>query len=171
MLLDIRRFPDPVLRQKARPVGDFDDRLRALVRDMFETMYHNQGVGLAAPQVGESLRLCVIDPQAGDEAAPPAPLAIINPEFVERDGEVRCEEGCLSLPGQYAEVLRSERVVLSYRDEQGQQLQAEFDGFAAIVVQHEIDHLDGKVFIDRIGGAERDLIKRRIRKAIKEGNW
>lgn len=161
-LLQIRHYPDPVLKQPAAPVRDFDDRLRQLAQDMTETMYAAPGVGLAAPQVGVSLRLAVID-CAGQEE-PPALLTLVNPEIIASDGE-RCEEeGCLSVPGFYARVERSARVQVRFQDLEGTSRLIEAEGLTAVACQHEIDHLDGVLFVDHLSPLKRGLFRKKWQK-------
>ncbi|MBB5021845.1 peptide deformylase [Desulfurispira natronophila] len=168
MIYSVRTYPDPVLKKKAEVVTSFDAELAVIVDNMFETMYHARGVGLAAPQVGILKQLCVMDPNSGDENLDAEPVVLINPVLVRGEGEIHYEEGCLSVPGHYAEVTRFEEISVQAHTLLGELRQFEFKGFAAIVCQHEMDHLHGKLFIDRIGSSERDLIKRRVRKAQKE---
>jgi len=152
MRRDILVYPDPFLARKAAPVTAVDDRVRALIRDMFETMYGAEGVGLAAPQVGVGKRVIVIDVSPVDKTIPP--VAVVNPEIVERAGSVMGVEGCLSVPGIQGEVRRAETVVVRGRDEQGKAVRIQADGILARALQHEIDHLDGILFIDRIPSSE-----------------
>jgi len=152
MRRDILVYPDPFLARKAAPVTVVDDRVRDLIRDMFETMYGAEGVGLAAPQVGVGRRVIVIDVSPVDETI--APLAVVNPEIVERTGSVAGVEGCLSVPGIQGEVRRAETVVVRGQDEQGKAVRIRADGILSRALQHEIDHLDGVLFIDRIPSSE-----------------
>jgi len=152
MRRDILVYPDPFLARKAAPVTAVDDRVRALIRDMFETMYGAEGVGLAAPQVGVGKRVIVVDVSPVDNTIPP--VAVVNPEIVERTGSVMAVEGCLSVPGIQGEVRRAETVVVRGRDEQGKAVRIRADGILSRALQHEIDHLDGILFIDRIPSAE-----------------
>ncbi|HWS16223.1 MAG TPA: peptide deformylase [Candidatus Methylomirabilis sp.] len=152
MRRDILVYPDPFLARKAAPVTVVDDRVRDLIRDMFETMYGAEGVGLAAPQVGVGRRVIVIDVSPVDETI--APLAVVNPEIVERTGSVAGVEGCLSVPGIQGEVCRAETVVVRGQDEQGKAVRIRADGILSRALQHEIDHLDGVLFIDRIPSSE-----------------
>ena len=152
MRRDILVYPDPFLARKAAPVAAVDDRVRALIRDMFETMYGAEGIGLAAPQVGVGKRIIVIDVSPVDKTVPP--VVLVNPEIVERTGSVMGVEGCLSIPGIQGEVRRAETVVVRGRDEQGKAVRIRADGILARALQHEIDHLDGILFIDRIPSAE-----------------
>ena len=152
MRRDILVYPDPFLARKAAPVAAVDDRVRALIRDMFETMYGAEGIGLAAPQVGVGKRIIVIDVSPVDKTVPP--VVLVNPEIVERTGSVMGVEGCLSIPGIQGEVRRAETVVVRGRDEQGKAVRIRADGILSRALQHEIDHLDGILFIDRIPSAE-----------------
>ncbi|MBI3635085.1 MAG: peptide deformylase [Candidatus Rokubacteria bacterium] len=158
-VLKVRKYGDPVLRRKATPVGVITSELRALVTDMIDTMYDEAGIGLAAPQVGVAQRLMVVghDDKQG-------PQALVNPEITERGGEVTAEEGCLSIPGIFALVTRSEWVRLEATDLDGQPVALSARGLFARVLQHEVDHLDGVLFIDRLDPVTRDRIKRRIKK-------
>jgi len=152
MRRDILVYPDPFLARKASPVPVVDDRVRALIRDMFETMYGAEGVGLAAPQVGVGKRVIVVDVSPVDETI--APVAVVNPEIVERTGSATGVEGCLSVPGIQGEVRRAETVVVRGQDEQGKAVRIRADGILSRALQHEIDHLDGVLFIDRIPSSE-----------------
>jgi peptide deformylase len=169
MIRPILRYGERLLHQRAAPVTVFDDRLQQLVDDMIETMYAAPGIGLAATQVGEPLRVCVIDVSVGRNAADL--LVLINPEFVEREGTQFEDEGCLSAPGFNATVVRPARVVVKALDRHGEPFTKEGTGLLARAFQHEIDHLDGLVFIDLLRGIKRDLIVRRISKLRKTGKW
>jgi peptide deformylase len=144
-------YPDPFLLKKAGHVSRVDDKVRELIRDMFETMRAASGVGLAAPQIGVSRRVIVVDVSPVDEKA--SPIALVNPEIVESRGQAEGTEGCLSLPGVEGVVPRAETVLVKAQDEQGRPLQFRASGFLARALQHEIDHLDGILFIDRIPAA------------------
>jgi peptide deformylase len=157
-VLGMKRYGDPILRQKARPVAEITPELTQIIEDMVETMYDQVGIGLAAPQVGISLRLVVVDD--GKRST----RALINPVIVERRGSVVAEEGCLSLPGIFGEVERSEWVRVEALGADGQAAGFEARGMQARVIQHEIDHLDGVLFIDRLPPVARDRIKKRIQK-------
>ena len=148
MRREILVYPDPFLARKAVPVAAVDDRIRTLIRDMFETMYASEGVGLAAPQVGVGKRVVVLDVSHLDETI--APLAVVNPEIVWRNGSVTSVEGCLSVPGVQGEVCRAETVEVRGMDEQGNPLRIRAAGILSRALQHEIDHLDGVLFIDRL---------------------
>ena len=147
MRREILLYPDPFLSRKAAPVGAVDDRIRTLVRDMFETMYAAEGVGLAATQVGVGKRVIVLDVSPVDETIPP--MAVVNPEIVSRKGSVTGIEGCLSVPGVQGEVCRAETVEVIGVDEQGNPLRVRATGILSRALQHEIDHLDGILFIER----------------------
>ena len=158
-VLKVRKYGDPILRRRAGPVREITPEIRRIVTDMIETMYDEVGIGLAAPQVGISLRLMVV----GDEKTPEA-NALVNPVIAEQGGEVTSEEGCLSLPGIFAPVTRAEWVKLEAQDLEGKPVSIRASGLAARVYQHEMDHLDGVLFIDRLDPVTRDRIKRRIKK-------
>jgi peptide deformylase len=159
----ILHYPDKRLRNPAEPVERFDDELRQLVDDMAETMYAAPGVGLAAPQIGVSLRLFVIDVAIADDA--PSDLrTFINPEIVEQVGTVCYEEGCLSFPGVHESVDRAERVRVRAQDETGQTFELEADGLLAIAIQHEHDHLEGKLLVDHLSLLRRRLVHRAMLK-------
>ena len=158
-VLTVRKYGDPILRRRAEPVGEVTPEIRAILRDMIDTMYREVGVGLAAPQVGISLRLMVVDDEKGR-----GPRALVNPEIVDQGGRVVAEEGCLSIPGIFAPVARAEWVRLEAQDEEGQPVTVETKGLSARVIQHEMDHLDGVLFIDRLDAVRRDRVKRAIKK-------
>jgi peptide deformylase len=165
--LQILLVPDPVLKTRARPVGANDmERVRALVPRMFATMYRAPGIGLAAPQVGVGLRFAVVDLMADDK---PSPIVLINPEVLARSEELATrEEGCLSLPGQYADVTRPARVTVRHTDADGGRRQIEADGLLAACLQHEIDHLDGVLFVDHLSALKRNIILRRLAKELRQ---
>jgi peptide deformylase len=165
----IVKFGDPVLQSRASDVPAIDDQLQTLIDDMVETMYAAPGIGLAAPQVGVSLRVFVVDLSLGRKAEDL--IVMVNPEFVDRDGMQLEEEGCLSIPGFNATVVRPTRAVLQGLDRSGQRRTVEGSGLLARAFQHEMDHLDGTLFVDRLRGIKRDLIVRKIRKMIKAGTW
>lgn len=169
MILRIRKYGDPVLETKADPVTEFDGELRQLAADMFETMYANKGVGLAAPQVGVSRRLAVIDPSAGEDEA--ARIVLVNPEILVKEGTQIGEEGCLSIPGFREDVKRAWRVRVRAQDLEGKFFEIEGEELLARAIQHEIDHLDGILFLQHLSLLKRDLIKRKIRKLVKAGEW
>ena len=171
----IRRIyetPDPVLRQISKPVETFDAALKTLVEDMFETMYDAPGIGLAAVQVGEPIRLLVIDLQESEEEGGEAvrdPKVFINPEILwHSDSEVPYTEGCLSVPEQYAEVMRPDRIRARWRDVEGNRFEEEINGLLAVVLQHEMDHLNGVLFIDHLSRLKRDMVLKKLAKWRKE---
>jgi peptide deformylase len=170
MILKIVKYGEPVLETPANPVEEFNTpELRQLVEDMFETMYSAKGVGLAAPQVNLSQRLTVIDTSAGQD--PNARLVLINPEIVSREGTQVGEEGCLSIPGFREDVKRAAKVKIRARDLEGNLFETEGAELLARAMQHEIDHLNGVLFISHLSALKRDLIKRKIRKLAKAGEW
>lgn len=169
MLLTIVKYPDPVLQQPGEPVTEFDDKLRQFVADMFETMYAAQGIGLAAPQVSVSKRVTVIDVSNGKD--PAKKMVLINPEIIYREGKLYEEEGCLSFPEIREKVVRSAKVRIRAQDEHGKWFEAEGEELLSRCMQHEIDHLDGMLFIFRISGLKRDLALRKIRKMQRAGEW
>jgi peptide deformylase len=165
----ILKYGDSVLHEQARDVGALTPDVDQLLDDMIETMYAAPGVGLAATQVGVALRIFVVDVSVGRD--PNGLLILINPEFVERDGMQIEEEGCLSVPGFNATVARASRVVLQAQDRQGVVRQHEGSGLLARAFQHEMDHLNGTLFVDRLRGIKRDLIVRKIKKLTRAGKW
>ena len=167
--LPILVAPDPRLKKKAAPVDKVDGEIRQLMDDMLETMYAAPGIGLAAPQVGALKRVIVVDvPREGEE---PSPLRIANPEIVEvSDDDAKYEEGCLSLPEQYSEVARPAWIRLRYIDHENEIRELEAEGLLATCIQHEIDHLDGILFVDHISALKRNMILRRLTKAKKTGD-
>jgi peptide deformylase len=169
MIRPILKYGDSVLHEKARGVDAITPDIDRLVDDMIETMYAAPGVGLAAPQVGVPLRIFVVDVSVGRD--PAGLIVMINPEFVERDGVQLEEEGCLSVPGFNATVMRPMRAVVKGLDREGGEYQLEGQGLLARAFQHEMDHLDGALFVDRLRGIKRDLIVRRIRKLSRAGKW
>jgi peptide deformylase len=168
-LRPILKYGDPVLHERAAPVEAVTPDVHRIVDDMIETMYAAPGVGLAAPQVGVPLRLFVIDVSIGRD--PNGLIVMINPEVVEREGMQLEDEGCLSVPGFNATVVRPARVVMKGLDRSGEMRQLEGTGLLARAFQHELDHLDGTLFVDRLRGVKRDLIVRRIRKLTRAGKW
>lgn len=169
MLRPILKYGDRPLHLPAAPVTRFDEALQQLIDDMIETMYAAPGIGLAATQVGVPLRVFVVDLSVGQD--PRQLIVMINGEFVERDGTQLEEEGCLSVPGFSATVLRPARAVVSGLDREGSPQRLEGTGLLARAFQHEMDHLDGRVFIDRLRGIKRDVIVRKIQKLQKSGKW
>ena len=169
MILKIVKYPEPVLSQPGEPVTEFNDELRKLVADMFETNYANQGVGLAAPQVGVSKRLTTIDLSMGKE--PGKKLVLINPEIIFREGKLYEEEGCLSFPDIREKVVRAAKVRIRAQDQQGKWFEMDGEELLSRCIQHEIDHLDGMLFIFRMSALKRDLNLRKIRKMQRAGEW
>ena len=169
MIRPLLRYGAGVLHQPAAPVEEITPEIDRLLTDMVETMYAAPGIGLAAPQVGVPLRIFVIDISLGRD--PKGLIVMINPEFVERDGMQLEEEGCLSVPGFNATVVRPQRAVVKGLDRDGNEHQVEGIGLLARAFQHEMDHLDGTLFVDRLRGIKRDLIVRKIRKLSKAGKW
>jgi peptide deformylase len=165
----ILKYGDSILHDRARPVDGMTADVEKLIDDMIDTMYAAPGVGLAAPQVGVALRIFVVDISVGRD--PAGLMVFVNPVFVERDGMQLEEEGCLSVPGFNATVVRPTRAVIKGLDRQGEPVQIEGVGLLARAFQHEMDHLDGTLFVDRIRGIKRDLIVRRIRKLTRAGKW
>jgi peptide deformylase len=165
-VLPILEAPHPLLKVKAEPADPADATLRALARDMLETMYVAPGIGLAAPQVGVLKRLFVVDVADKKKGEEPAPTVLLNPEIAWRsEAEVALEEGCLSVPGHFAEVLRPREVRMRYQDLEGVLREIEADGLLARCLQHELDHLDGVLFIDRISVLKRGMIMRKLAKS------
>jgi len=162
---EIKKFPEPVLKKKTAPVTAFDEDLQRLIDDMVETMYAAPGVGLAAPQVGVSKRLAVIDISSREEQYPL--IVIINPSILKSEGEIEFEEGCLSIPEYTAKVTRAEQIIVSCMDREGKDVEIEAGGLLAIAIQHEIDHLDGFLFIDRISPIKRAFFKKRCKKIAR----
>lgn len=159
-LLDILHYPDPRLRQKAEPVAAVTDEIRTLIDNMFETMYDAPGIGLAAVQVNVHQRVIVVD--VSDDRS--EPLALVNPEILEKDGIETMQEGCLSVPGIYEEVQRADHIKVRYLDRDGKPVEREAQGLLAVCIQHEIDHLDGKLFVDYLSDLKRGRIKKKLEK-------
>ncbi|MCK9538028.1 peptide deformylase [Dokdonella sp.] len=163
-LLEILEFPDPRLRTRAQPVDTFDAALKQLVADMFETMYAAPGVGLAATQVDVHRQVLVMDMSEERDQ----PMALINARILESSGEQVYQEGCLSFPGIFADVTRALRVKVAFQDVDGQAIEREFEGPLAVCVQHEMDHLQGKVFVDHLSALKRSLLLKRLEKRRKQ---
>ncbi len=163
-LLNILHYPDPRLRTKADPVTEFDNRLKTLISDMFETMYEAPGIGLAATQVNVHKRLLVMDVSEEKNE----PKVLINPEFLSREGEEEMDEGCLSVPGYYETVRRAEKIAVRAQDADGKFFEITADGLEAVCIQHEMDHLEGKLFVDYISGLKRDRIRKKLEKQKKQ---
>ncbi|QCQ22256.1 peptide deformylase [Desulfoglaeba alkanexedens] len=165
-LLEIRVYPDKVLREKARPIDTVDRSVRRLINNMAETMYDAPGIGLAANQVGEALRVILVDLQREDDDH--GLITLVNPEIVKAEGEVVWEEGCLSVPDYFSPVKRFETVTVRGRDPDGNPREIHASGLLAVALQHEIDHLEGRLFIDLLNPIKRDMFKRRWKKRLKE---
>ena len=162
--LEILEFPDPRLRTKATPVKAVDDALRTLISDMFETMYAAPGIGLAATQVDVHKRLLITDVSVDKDE----PYVLINPEILEKDGVTVTDEGCLSVPGYYEEVERAEHVKVRFLDRDGSELELDAHGLLAVCIQHEIDHLDGRLFVDYLSEAKRQRIRKKLEKERRQ---
>jgi len=163
-LLPILEYPDPRLRERALPVATFDEALGRLIDDMLETMYAAPGIGLSATQVNVRRRLLVIDlSEKHDE-----PLVFVNPEIVEREGSEKSEEGCLSVPGIFDQIERAAKVRVRAQDRAGEWFEREYEGMLAVCLQHEMDHLDGKLFVDYLSDLKRDRIRKKLDKDRKE---
>jgi peptide deformylase len=162
MVREILIWPNPLLKQKAKPVQKVDDAIRTLVKDMFDSMYEADGVGLAAPQVGELLNIIVLDttPRQPESKA----VAMINPEILSLEGKTTYKEGCLSIPGEAEDVDRAAIVTVRFLDEQGQEQTLRAEGLLAIAIQHETDHLKGLMFVDHVSSLKRELIRKRMKK-------
>lgn len=166
---EINKYPDPVLRKKTAPVEVIDEGTQRLIDDMVETMHAASGVGLAANQVGVSLRLAVIDIGGREEGKPKQPLLVlINPEITAQEGSVVADEGCLSIPDYTESVKRSARVKVRAKDRKGTPFEIEAEGLLAKALQHEIDHLDGLLFVDRLSGLKKNIFRRKWKKVLAE---
>lgn len=167
-LLQVHEFPDPILQQHAMPVTAFDDKLRQLAADMLETMYEERGIGLAANQVAVLKQIVVVDVMAGDaDHGQREPQVLVNPKIVAASGETAIEEGCLSVPEFRAEVPRAEKIKVEYQDLEGQPQTLEADGLLAICLQHEFDHLRGRLFIDYLPPLKQRMVKKRLAKLAR----
>jgi len=169
MILEIVKYPAPILSQPGEPVTEFNSELRKLVADMFETTYASQGIGLAAPQVGVSKRLTVVDLSMGKD--PKDRLVLINPEIISSEGKLYEEEGCLSFPDIREKIVRAAKVRIRAQNEHGKWFEMDGEELLSRCMQHEIDHLNGMLFIFRMSGLKRDLNLRKIRKMMREGTW
>lgn len=168
-ILEVLEYPNPILRKKCEVVDEVTPEIRKFIDDMFETMYQYSGVGLAAPQVGVLKRVIVIDPEQDGEGHRGAPLALINPKIVWGSDEFTCEkEGCLSIPDQSSEVERHYRVKVYFINYDGKEEEIDIEGFPAIVLQHEIDHLDGILYTDHISRIKRSMLFKKLEKLRKE---
>ena len=159
-LLNILEFPDPRLRTKAKPVEHFDAALKQLSADMLETMYDAPGIGLAASQVDRHIQMLVLDVSEEKDA----PMTLINPQILERIGSQTCQEGCLSVPGIFADVDRADRIRVAAQDLNGKHFELEADGLLAVCIQHEMDHLIGKLFVDYLSPLKRDMVRKKLEK-------
>ncbi|MBM4385764.1 MAG: peptide deformylase [Deltaproteobacteria bacterium] len=166
-LRPVLQFPDPRLKRKSEPVREVTDAIRELAADMIDVMYDEPGIGLAAPQVGEAIRLIVMDTEWTGESGEKKPGVMINPEIVARDGEITWNEGCLSVPDFNADVERSARVRVRYQDLEGKTHEEDASELRAVCFQHELDHLDGVLFIDRISKLKRSLYVAKRKKALQ----
>ena len=168
-LLTVHSFPDPVLKQKALPVKEFDEKLAELADNMLETMYEERGIGLAAVQVGVLKQLVVLDLKSGEEdISLREPRVFVNPHIVERSGETISEEGCLSVIEYRAEIKRAESIKLEFQDLQGESRTMEAEGLLSICIQHELDHLQGILFIDHLPMLKQKMVKKRLAKLARE---
>lgn len=163
-LLEILEFPDPRLRQHARPVTVFDDALRQLCQDMLHTMYEAPGIGLAATQVNHPIQLLVLDVSENNDQ----PMILANPQVTPLAGEKSYDEGCLSVPGFYEPVIRPDRIRVQARNEHGEALDFECDGLLSVCIQHEADHLNGKLFVDYLSSLKRDRIRKKLEKKHRD---
>ena len=164
VLLDILEFPDPRLRNKAKPVENVDGKLVKLSDQMLETMYQAPGIGLAATQINVSKRLLVLDISENKNS----PLILINPSITEEDGEIESNEGCLSVPGFYEPVIRSSKILLEAINRDGEPFTMEAEDLLAVCIQHEMDHLDGKLFVDYLSATKRQMIRKKLQKLQKQ---
>lgn len=166
-LLEIVIYPDPILKQVAKPVEEVDSRIRKLLQDMAETMYNAPGIGLAAPQVGHSIRAIVVDLGEDDEGQKRSDLIkLVNPEIVSASGTIDYEEGCLSIPDVRETVRRSAHITVTGLDHEGREVEIQAEGLLAICLQHEIDHLNGVLFIDRLSPIRRELVKKKLQRFL-----
>ena len=169
MIMKILKYGAPELRARSERITDFDGSLQKIVPDMYETMYSEPGIGLAAPQVGLNIRLATVDLSVGEDEG--KKMVICNPEIVSAEGSQRSDEGCLSIPGFSESVTRPQKLVVEAQDLEGSDLRIEAEGLLARRLCHEIDHLNGVLFIDHLSSLKRTLIKNRIRKLAKAGEW
>ncbi len=162
---EILKFPDPRLREVSEPIDEITDKIRDLAQEMLQIMYDEPGIGLAAPQINERIRLVVVDTEWSDEGVERNPTVMINPEIIQRDGKITWTEGCLSVPDFQAEVKRSAKVTVRFLDLEGKEQTHEAEELRAVCYQHEIDHLDGILFIDHISRLKRNLYTKKRKKA------
>jgi peptide deformylase len=168
-IYDVVKYGDPVLEKPTKPITKFDVELEGLIEDMFATMYAAQGVGLAAPQIGKSFRVAVVDVTSGKN--PEAKIVLVNPEIIHAEGEKREEEGCLSIPGFRGYVVRPQFVTVKAQNAKGESFEIRGEDLLARAFCHEIDHLNGILFLTHLSMLKRDLIKRKIKKLRKQGEW
>lgn len=166
-ILEILEYPSPELKKVSQPVDEIDKEIKNLISDMFETMYNAPGIGLAAPQVGILKRVIIVDIEYKQGEG--NPIALINPEIIKSSGETTFEEGCLSVPDFTADVERYEEITVAGLNENGEEVELQCDGLLAIALQHEIDHLNGILFVDRIGNVKKDIFRRKFRKLSRKG--
>jgi len=164
-LLNILHFPDKRLRTVAKPVTVFDQTLKTLISDMLQTMYDAPGIGLAATQIDQHIRLLVMDVSENKDN----PMCLINPEIIAAEGEEESDEGCLSVPGYYEKVSRAEKIQIKAQNEKGEYFELFSEGLEAVCIQHEMDHLQGKLFVDYISNMKRDRIRKKLEKLKKSG--
>lgn len=169
MILTVLTFPNDILRKKSEPVEEITPEIIELVNNMAETMYAQRGLGLAAPQVGVNKRIVVVDHTGGEE--PDTLIQLINPEIISSSGEQFGDEGCLSIPGEYEKVRRADHVILRAFSPEGELIEIEADGMRARAFQHEIDHLNGVLFIDHLPAFKRDIVKKHIKRRMAEGDY
>lgn len=165
-VLDIKKYPEKILKEKTSVVGDLNSSVQRLIDDMIQTMHAVRGVGLAANQIGVSQRLCVVDLGTREDAVPL--IVLVNPTIAEREGMVEADEACLSVPGYMTSIKRAEKVLVRGFDREGKEVEIEGTGLLARALQHEIDHLEGLLFIDRMSPLRREFFKRRYKKMLKE---
>ena len=165
-VLEIKKYPEKVLKEKAAPIENIDAALEHLMDDMIETMHYSRGIGLAANQVGITKKLCVLDLGLREDKVPL--IVLVNPVIAEKEGAIDAEEGCLSIPGYLTSIKRAEKVLVKGIDREGRDIEIEAEGLLARALQHEIDHLEGLLFIDRMSPIRREFFKRRYKKLLKE---
>lgn len=165
MILKIRKYSDPILRKKSIPIIKIDNKIKKLIKDMFQTLYYANGVGLAASQVGELLRIIIIDTSSKEKKS--TNLVLINPEILKKQGEIVFEEGCLSIPGISEEIKRAKKIVISAYNENLEKIKIEAEELISIVIQHEIDHLNGILFIDRVPLSRKKILQAKLKKMKK----
>jgi peptide deformylase len=168
-MLSIYKYGEEVLKARAKEVKDIDEKLAGLVEKMRTTMYRASGIGLAAPQIGESIQLAIVDTTSGENQA--EFMVLINPEIISSDGMETNEEGCLSIPGVSAPVERATHILVRAYDLQGKEIRQEYEGYKARVIQHEIDHLRGILILDRVSSLKKQLMKKEIRRLKKNEEW